>query len=352
MKFHNQITMQKNRFPLQILLICLLACSACIREELPEPPKEQRVLKEILQNNFAFSMFYQALQRTGLDTITTSSGSYTLLLPDNDAFARSGINADSLSRIDKATLEKMLRYHIIRGALPSAAIPQAIDYGFVSMAGPMLYTSVPMPWSTLRPSPGNPMIHVNGVNVNKADIMASNGVIHALEKVLNYPAPSVKSWLENAPAYSRFVKALKKFGMFEALATGGPVVVLAPSNDVFDKWGLDDATLETMDTLHYRKMLFNNYLLPARFFFKSDFKDAPMQGSVINPPVLILKESILLVENERLRVLPLDYQRKPEGILYTLGETVDITNSDYLCTNGVVHGINGLMVLPDSVKIK
>src|ERR1700744_5668787 len=43
-------------------------------------------LSFVIQNNSTFSDFYSTLQMTGLVDTLSSSGTYTVLLPDNDAF--------------------------------------------------------------------------------------------------------------------------------------------------------------------------------------------------------------------------------------------------------------------------
>ncbi len=70
---------------------------------------------------------------------------------------------------------------------------------------------------------------------------------------LRYPAPTPKQWLENAPRYSRFTASLKKFSLLDRLAGPGPFVVLALPNEVYDRYGIDDAALENIDTTTYEK---------------------------------------------------------------------------------------------------
>ncbi|MGN7722107.1 fasciclin domain-containing protein [Chitinophaga sp. 22620] len=332
-----------------LITVCLLLSAGCIKTEDDAPVKPERQLGVILQNNYAFSMFYSALQRTGLDTVTVSQEQYTLLAPDNDAFILSGIDKDSLQRMNDAALKQLIGYHIIKGNYPFSSLPQTIDFPFTSLEGTVLYASVPM-----APNSWDPLtIHFNGLNVKKMDILAANGVIHAMERVLRYPAPTVKQWLENAPRYSRFTASLKKFGLLDRLAGPGPFVVLALPNEVYDRYGIDDAALENIDTTAYKKLLFNNYTLSPRRFFWSDLSDAPISqyGSGVMPPVFLQPDAVLEYTFEGFRVFPYNYKELQQLGWWEYGEPVKNSDTDYPALNGVVHGVSGVLVYPDSARI-
>lgn len=334
----------------QILIVAFLLLSAgCIKMEEETPAKEARPLQAILKNNYAFSMFYSALQRTGLDTVTTSREQYTLLAPDNDAFALSGIDEDSLQRMSDAELKRLIGYHIIKGNYPFSSLPQTIDFPFTSLEGAVLYASVPMSPNSWEP----PRIHFNGLNAKKLDIMAANGVIHAMERVLRYPAPTVKQWLENAPRYSRFATSLKKFGLLDALAGTGPFVVLALPNEIYDRYGIDDAALENIDTTTYKKLLFNNYTMSPRRFFWSDLLDAPINqyGTGVMPPVFLQPDAVLVYNFDGFRVFPYNYKDLQQLGWWEYGEAVNSSDTDHPALNGVVHGVSGVLVYPDSARI-
>ncbi|MGQ7856681.1 fasciclin domain-containing protein [Pedobacter sp. WC2501] len=323
-----------------LLFSVLFLLASCVKnfDIQPQPVAGERPLLTLLENNYSFSVFYQAIKRLGLDKTLNGTEAYTLLVPDNDAFALAGITSQTVSSIDTASLRKIIGYHIVKGALPYSKIPQTVDYQFSTLIAQPVYFSVSLP-DPNRPN-REQLLHVNGVTAKKTDVMASNGVIHVLENVLTSPAASVKSILNDDPNYSLFVQALKQFGLFEQLDKAGPFVVLAPSNEVFMQNGIDESTLATLDTLTYKKFLFAPYLIPGKFFFKSDLDDAPLTGGIHG---VRGADYLLFID-----YYAFNFQLFPDKVdPYYYANTVQFSSPDHLAYNGVVHGVNGLLITPD-----
>jgi uncharacterized surface protein with fasciclin (FAS1) repeats len=99
------------------------------------------------------------------------SGNYTVFAPTNDAFARLGLNEETLGVLQKPFLTNTLLYHVSNGDLLSNNI----------MAGGMSA-------SALGPnrrfiSRGNDL-YINGSKILATDIAASNGTVHVIDKVM------------------------------------------------------------------------------------------------------------------------------------------------------------------------
>ena len=81
-------------------------------------------LSFVIQNNSTFSYYYSALQITGLVDTLSSTGRYTVLLPNNDAFGggylafapagQGDLNSFTLS-VGKSALPAYIYYSILRG---------------------------------------------------------------------------------------------------------------------------------------------------------------------------------------------------------------------------------------------
>ncbi len=351
--------MKKNKYYILSALLMLVSIQfGCLKKAdlLPQAAADNRPILTILKNNYAFSMLYGALQRTGLDKTLEGNGPFTLLAPDNDAFNNSGITADSLAKIDTATLKKLIGYHIIKANIPYNAIPQAIDFPYQSLAGPAVYFSLP------KTQTGAQTVHINGVTVKKMDIQAVNGYIIVLNKVLYYPAGSVKAILEGNPRYSFFTKALKKFGLFDQLDKTGPFTIMAPSNDAFLQNGMDETAINALDTVNYKKFLFSAYILSPYKFFVSDLTDAPLSNTAV--PGVVTPDFIQVTNPGNgsnpatYGLISLDwkaisvYQLPPYyGNFYIYGPAVQIDDPDHLALNGIVHGLNGIVMPVDSARI-
>jgi transforming growth factor-beta-induced protein len=91
----------------------------------------------------------------------------------------------------------------------------------------------------------------NSVSVTTADIEASNGVIHVVDKVI-LPPTVVNIALAN-DNFTTLVQAVLKAGLVDALNADGPFTVFAPTNAAFEALfaqlgvsGIDDLTAEQL----------------------------------------------------------------------------------------------------------
>ena len=108
-------------------------------------------------------------------TTLNKPGPYTVFAPTNEAFAK--IPADQLNAIlaDKAQLTKILTYHVVPGKVMAADLQP--EQMVKTVEGQDLDIKV-----------ANGAATVNGCNIVKTDVTASNGVIHVIDCVLTPPA--------------------------------------------------------------------------------------------------------------------------------------------------------------------
>ena len=126
-----------------------------------------------------------AVQAAGLVETLSGAGPFTVFAPTNAAFdALPAGTVDTLLKPEnKATLSKVLTYHVVPGRIDAAALAQQIRAG---NGRAMLKTA----------SGGNLTATMSGANVmitddkgaaatvTIADVYQSNGVIHVVNKVL------------------------------------------------------------------------------------------------------------------------------------------------------------------------
>ena len=115
------------------------------------------------------------------DLVTTLSGDteYTVFAPSDDAFAAAGIDLDSFDTDEEiAALADILLYHVVAGTTLSTDL--AVGANTVTAAnGDEL---------TITVSDTGVAVGADGAVVTLADVPASNGVIHVIDKVLTPPA--------------------------------------------------------------------------------------------------------------------------------------------------------------------
>ncbi len=117
-----------------------------------------------------FDTLLTAAKAAGLVETLKGDGPYTLFAPTDEAFAQ--IPADDLNALlmDKEALTQVLTNHLIRGKVTASEVVN------IDSAETMAGQSV-----TISNSYG---VKVNDAKVIKTDIMASNGIIHVVDKVI------------------------------------------------------------------------------------------------------------------------------------------------------------------------
>ena len=126
-----------------------------------------------------------AVKAAGLVQTLKGPGPFTVFAPTNAAFAAlpAGTVDTLLKPENKATLTKVLTYHVVAGKMDAASLTKAIDAGggkatLTTVSGGMLWASKSAGAIVITDESGG-MAHVT-----IADVIQSNGVIHVVDKVL------------------------------------------------------------------------------------------------------------------------------------------------------------------------
>ena len=133
----------------------------------------------------ALSTLVAAVTAAGLVDTLASPGPFTVFAPTNAAFEKlpAGTVGTLVKPENKATLTKILTYHVVAGKLTSTDIVAAIKAG----GGNALVTTVAGEKLTARLS-GNSVVITDGKGgqstVTTVDLMQSNGVVHVIDSVL------------------------------------------------------------------------------------------------------------------------------------------------------------------------
>ena len=134
-----------------------------------------------LQASGQFTTFLKAAQATNLTTILQKQPNITVLAPPDSAFAAMPqAQLDYLMQpAHVADLQKLVTYHLINAKLPSTEIKGHAATAVPSVAGAPV---------TLDGS--GAAIKANDAEVIQPDVMATNGVIQVISKVLIPPTVS------------------------------------------------------------------------------------------------------------------------------------------------------------------
>jgi uncharacterized surface protein with fasciclin (FAS1) repeats len=254
--------MKKLLFGLLLALCGGFLFTACQDEDEPEVVKPKNIV-ELAQSNSNLSTLVSALQRADLVSTLNGTGPFTVFAPTNQAFsdALKALGFAKLEDVPVPTLKQILLNHVLSGEVKAASVPTA---GYVKTLATFGTTTSQISLFAQRSAAG---VKLNkDVNVTTADVTATNGVVHIIDKVITLP--TIVSHALNNPEFSTLVAALTRPGLTPAgqptyvdiLSGAGPFTVMAPTNAAFaallnelkltglDK--IDNATLNAVLTYH------------------------------------------------------------------------------------------------------
>ena len=120
-----------------------------------------------------FKTLAAALKAAGLIDTLKGAGPFTVFAPTDEAFAKlpKGTVEDLLKPENKAKLAAVLTYHVVPGKVMAADVVKLKEARTVQ-------------GGSLKVNSGGAKVMVDNATVVKADIAASNGVIHVIDTVM------------------------------------------------------------------------------------------------------------------------------------------------------------------------
>merc|ERR1712166_1098681 len=268
----------------------------------------------------ALSTLVQALVAGKLTATLSGKGPYTVFAPTNDAFGK--IPAAALQKLlaNPTELDKVLEYHVLAGKF--------------SMRDLMAVLSVKtLEGENVKVSGSGKVINVNEAKVLKADVEASNGVVHVIDTVLSLPkdvmvsappTPTTKNIVQLAqatPDLSTLVTALVAGGLTGTLSGKGPFTVFAPTNEAFAK----------IETKALNALLQNKAQLDKVLEYHVLAANLRMRE-------LMSVKTVKTLEGETLDVTD------PGGVIKV--NNAKVLTADVAASNGFVHIIDSVLMVP------
>ena len=261
---------------------------------------------------------------TAADLGATLSGPvpFTVFAPTDAAFGalltELGLTKAQLLA-DKPLLTKVLTYHVVSGSVKQADI--ALGKGVTTLQGGFFKVD----------AVGSNVVITDGRNrasmITATDILATNGVIHLVDKVLLPADKSIVQTAQAIPDFSILVEAVVAADLAGTLSQPGPFTVFAPTNAAF-------AALLAELGLTKEQLLADKALLVKVLSYHV------VPGAILKADVPVGKP-VTTVQGETLTVdaaLAITDQR---------GRKAAITATDVLTSNGVIHVIDKV-ILPRS----
>ena len=154
--------------------VALVAAPMAVNAQMTPTPMSQKDLVTVASEAGNFTTFAKALEAAGLTATLQGEGPFTVFAPTDEAFAMLPDGALDALLKDKARLIEVLNYHVVAGRVTADQV------GKLTEAMTVEGQEVPV-----KVEDGN--VFVGGAKVIKTDMMASNGVIHVIDRVLMPP---------------------------------------------------------------------------------------------------------------------------------------------------------------------
>lgn len=139
--------------------------------------KKQSDIVDLAVASDNLSTLVAAVKASDLVETLKGNGPFTVFAPTNEAFAAlpKGTLENLLKPENKDQLVAILTYHVVPGKVKSSDLKD----------GMMAKT---VEGNQVKVKINGSKVNINDANVAKADIMASNGVVHVIDKVILPPA--------------------------------------------------------------------------------------------------------------------------------------------------------------------
>jgi uncharacterized surface protein with fasciclin (FAS1) repeats len=185
-----------------------------------------------------FNTLVAALQNAGLEEALRGPGPFTVFAPTDAAF--SAIPAAVLNALlndpNKAPLQDILKYHVFGGAVRANDALALAGQSVAMLNGDLM---------SIATAGADLVLNSSGVvpaTVTATDILATNGVIHVIDAVLD-PADGKSDIIEklnNLGNFTTLITALQTAGLDTTLSGPGPLTLFAPTDTAFGKIPVKD----------------------------------------------------------------------------------------------------------------
>ena len=278
-------------------------------------PVAAQDITEIASSTGVHDSLVAALAKANLVSALQADGPFTVFAPTDQAFTDAGIDLDTFNDDESiAALADILTYHVYVGAVESSAVTDGLTVTMLNGDDASFTVA-------------DGVVSIEGATVTTADVIASNGVIHVIDKVLMPPADlvDITAVAMSTGVHETLVAALVKADMVSNLQTPGPFTVFAPTDQAFADAGIDLDTFTTADEIGVLTdiLLYHVY-------------NGAVESSAVTDGLTV---EMLNGDSASFTVA--------DGVVSIEGATV--TTADVMASNGVVHVIDKVLMPPADV---
>lgn len=205
--------------------------TSCDTNEDNTPPPVDNTITGKASATPNLSILVQALVKADLAATLQGAGPFTVFAPTNAAFTTFLATTPyaTINDVPKEVLTQILLNHVVTSSVKSTDLTT----GYIkTLAKGSASTTNTL---SMYVNTGSNMVMLNGVAmVTTADVMASNGVVHIVDKVIGLP--TIVTHAAANSNFSTLVSVLNRSGepnFITTLSGTGPFTVFAPTNAAF-----------------------------------------------------------------------------------------------------------------------
>ncbi len=313
--------MKKLFFSLFIALSAASVFTAC-KDDDDDNNNQTKNIVELAQSSADLSSLVAAVQRAGLVDALSGTTTLTVFAPTNQAFSDllSSLGYSKLEDVPVDALKNILLNHVVSGEVKSTDLTTG-------------YVETLLPFGTTNSYVNNYVdlsggVKIGGATVTSADLKASNGIVHVINKVI--VPPTVVNQALNNPNFSTLVAALTRSDLgvdYVGILSGtGPFTVFAPTNTAFAALltelgvaGLNDIPADVLNNVLQYHVVSGANVLSTQL--TDEQQVTSLQGGKFN---IDLTGGAKIVDAQ--------------------GRTANIIATDVQGSNGVVHAIDKVIL--------
>jgi len=301
----------------------LTACGGSDGDDLPATTTAAATTIDKVAQDRGFTALLAAATKAELgSTLSDTNAQLTVLAPTDAAFNNLATtlgfaNANAMvSALPAAALKNILTYHVLPGNKPASQLTAAAQ-----SSQPTLYSFEGQPAPVTVSTAGGVRVGdavLTNANVVATDVAASNGVIHAIDKVLVPPGVlNIVQMAQLNPELSSLVSTVTRANLQGTLTGAGPFTVFAPTNAAFAAApsGLTTQQLSTVLTYH----VLGSQVLASQIPFGTPVATAAGQTITFNAGT-------------------------PPTITDTTSAPARITATNVRASNGVIHLVDKVLI--------
>lgn len=262
---------------------------------------------DVAESAGSFQTLLAAAQAADLVETLTGKGPLTLFAPTDEAFAKlpESTLKDLLKPENKWKLQAILTYHVLPGKVLAKDVLQ------LKSANTVFGQDVAVNINSGK-------VRINNANVLQTDILASNGVVHAIDSVL---LPKDIIDLANSTGmFETLIAAIDAADLTATLKNDGPFTVFAPTDEAFVK--LPAGTIENLlrpENKGKLQEILTHHVVPGRVLAK-DVMKLKSVGTVSGKNLTISSASAVKING------------------------ANLVRTDVIALNGVIHVIDSVLL--------